>query len=277
MRTKYYAPLEFSDKQDARIYVLLIDEPRLIHTGGGQGYIVATFEADSNTFSSGVQSVIKDFSSNTGGGTNFTLDNDGDIETPCNIYVTMEDNDNFAITNLTDGGKVISITLLEKGQRILIDAENEDIQFSPRAEITFSGNVSDGELVVIQNSIYEFDTNSSVSSGNIPVDVSGNQTAGNAVTKLIDAINNDVTSEVAAYQGVGNSVVIFTKSAERDGENYSLSTTCANADWDDSHMTNIYLHNNWNGKVLTLRFGTNTINCMGKCQVEFKWEDKYLA
>ena len=97
--------------------------------------------------------------------------------------------------------------------------------------LTFSGVVSDTETVTIGSDVYEFDADSSVTGGNIAVDVSGGVTAADAVTALVAAINASATEAVTAVDGNANSVVVYTDASglTTDG----TTTTCANATWAD--------------------------------------------
>lgn len=72
--------------------------------------------------------------------------------------------------------------------------------------VTFSGAVSDGDTVTIGADVYEFDTDSSVTSGNIAVDVSGGATAPAAVTALAAAITASDTQGVGGVDGAGDTV-----------------------------------------------------------------------
>lgn len=96
------------------------------------------------------------------------------------------------------------------------------------ATFTLDGNVSDGELVVLGENTYEFDTNGTVTSGNIKVDVSiGGVGEANAIAKLLVAIAANST-DVTAAAGEGTTAVISYAVTGIGGNSCAVSTTCAN-------------------------------------------------
>jgi hypothetical protein len=96
------------------------------------------------------------------------------------------------------------------------------------ATLTISGNVADGEVVVIGSETYEIDTNGSVNAGNIRVDVSvGGVGAANAVTKLVAAITANSTI-VDAFDGIGNVVDIQAKNVGTEGNDINVSKVMTN-------------------------------------------------
>lgn len=97
--------------------------------------------------------------------------------------------------------------------------------------LTFTDAVTDGELVVIGDSTYEFDTDSDIADGRIAVDVSGGATAADAVTALLAAITADTTSVVSAAKGTGTKVVVTAKVAGAAANAVATTTTCAAATW----------------------------------------------
>lgn len=97
--------------------------------------------------------------------------------------------------------------------------------------LTFTGVVSDGETVTIGARVYEFDTDSSVTGGNIAVDVSGGATAAEAVTALVAAITADGTATVTAVDGADDTVVVTAKIAGTAANATATTKTCANASW----------------------------------------------
>lgn len=98
--------------------------------------------------------------------------------------------------------------------------------------LTFTDVVADGQTVTIGSSVYEFDTNSSVTAGRIAVDVSGGVTASAAVTALVAAITANTASQVSAVDGAGDTVVVTAKTKGATGYNTIGTTeTCTNASW----------------------------------------------
>jgi len=92
-----------------------------------------------------------------------------------------------------------------------------------------TGTVSDTELVTISSRTYEFDTNAT-STGDVAVDVSGDQTADAACTALVTAINADGSRTVDAVAMAGNSDttagVMFVSTVA--GTEETLSTDATN-------------------------------------------------
>lgn len=96
-----------------------------------------------------------------------------------------------------------------------------------QATYAISGNVSDGELVYIGNEIFEFDTNSSVTEGNIAVDVSGGATKAAAKTALIAAIN--ANSLIAtAVTASGDNMTIKAKYVGTEPNSYLVADDATN-------------------------------------------------
>jgi hypothetical protein len=80
--------------------------------------------------------------------------------------------------------------------------------------VTFSGSVSDGDIVTIGTRVYEFDTAANpgaITAGRVRVDVSGGATASAAVTALALAITNDASAVVTGVDGTGDTVDITAK------------------------------------------------------------------
>ena len=94
--------------------------------------------------------------------------------------------------------------------------------------LTFTGVVSDTETVTIGDDVYEFDTDASVTEGNILVDVSGGATASDAVTALVAAIVASDTQGVGAADGAGDTVVLTADTAGTAANAIATTETCAN-------------------------------------------------
>lgn len=120
----------------------------------------------------------------------------------------------------------------------LIDGitDNDETPNAATNTLTFSDVVSDGETVTIGDEVYEFDTDSDVADGNIPVDVSGGATASDAVTALVAAITAE-SALVNATDGTGDTVVATAKVAGTVGNSITTSTTCADGSWATPTMT----------------------------------------
>lgn len=98
--------------------------------------------------------------------------------------------------------------------------------------LTFSGVVADGETVSIGTDIYEFDTDASVTSGNIAVDVSGGVTASDAVTALVSAITASGDGTYSGADGAGDTVVVTATTKGVAGDSIATTETCTNGAWD---------------------------------------------
>jgi hypothetical protein len=106
-------------------------------------------------------------------------------------------------------------------------------QNSSKATATFTldGNVNDGETVSVGEKTYEFDTNGSVTAGNVKVDVSvGGVGAANAIAKLLIAIAANST-DVTAEAGEGTDAVVSYAFVGTEGNSTEVSTTCVNGSW----------------------------------------------
>lgn len=122
--------------------------------------------------------------------------------------------------------------------------------------LTFSGVVSDGETVTIGTDIYEFDTDSSVTSGNILVDVSGGATANDASAALHAAITASGDGTYTSVDGTG-SVTITNVVYGTVGNAVATTETCTNGAWG----------------AATMAGGVN--GTAGK-KGEFAWDDDYI-
>ena len=103
--------------------------------------------------------------------------------------------------------------------------------------LTFSDSVSDTETVTIGDDVYEFDTDASVTAGNILVDVSGGATASDAVTALVAAITASDTQGVGAADGAGDTVVLTADTKGTAANSIATTETCANAAFGAATLT----------------------------------------
>ena len=103
--------------------------------------------------------------------------------------------------------------------------------------LTFTSTVSDGETVTIGTDVYEFDTDASVTSGNILVDVSGGATASAAVTALVAAITASDTVGVGAADGAGDTVELTADTKGTSANSFATTETCANASFGAATLT----------------------------------------
>lgn len=80
----------------------------------------------------------------------------------------------------------------------------------PYNVLILTNDSADAETVVIGSTTYEFDTDSSVTSGNVPVDVSGGVTPTLSGTALVTAINARIATDGwSAYKLSANEVVVW--------------------------------------------------------------------
>lgn len=107
--------------------------------------------------------------------------------------------------------------------------------------VDFTGNSSDTETITLtddedKTDVYEMDTNSSVTAGNVAVDVSGGVTASESATALAAAINGNSNSNLnfayeASVLSGGETVAIYQTgedSVERRIAGFTLAETLAN-------------------------------------------------
>jgi len=91
--------------------------------------------------------------------------------------------------------------------------------------IDFTGVSSDTETITIDGRVYEIDSDSTIT-GDVPVDISGGNSATQTATALTGAINGDGSKTVDALD-VGDGTVILVQ-AGPPGVDITLATTCAN-------------------------------------------------
>lgn len=124
------------------------------------------------------------------------------------------------------------------GSIILVDgltAYNETAD-PATGSLTFTGVVADGQTVTIGTEVYEFDTNSSVTSGHIAVDVSSGATASDAVTALVSAITAN-SSLVTAIDDTGDVVKVTSIGTGVSANSIATTETCTNASWGHATLT----------------------------------------
>jgi len=133
--------------------------------------------------------------------------------------------------------KVFNGTTALEGINVQADKTSIPVSFVTSAPVnavaatgtlTFSDSVSDTETVTIGDDVYEFDTDASVTEGNILVDVSGGATASAAVTALVAAINANDTQGVGAADGAGDTVVLTADTKGTVANAIATTETCAN-------------------------------------------------
>lgn len=100
-------------------------------------------------------------------------------------------------------------------------------------------NVADAETVVIGSRIYEFDRAvDGVVPGNISVKGHADDTPGNAITALVEAINSDAISEVTAIKVSANEMFIYHKEPGNKTTATSETLLGANNGWASATLLN---------------------------------------
>lgn len=140
----------------------------------------------------------------------------------------------------TGAGKVYGVVVNShtSGKMILVNgttAYNETAD-AATGSLTFTGVVADGQTVTIGSEVYEFDTDSDVTAGNIAVDVSGGVTAAAAVTALVTAITAE-SALVTAVDDTGDVVTVTATTAGVAGNSIATTETCTNASWGAATLT----------------------------------------
>ncbi|MHB9105758.1 MAG: hypothetical protein ACYDCO_01765 [Armatimonadota bacterium] len=98
--------------------------------------------------------------------------------------------------------------------------------------LTFTGNVADGETVTIGDEVYEFDTNTGVTPGNIRVALgAGGVAPANAVTQLVAAILANTAYDLTAVDGALDTVVVTALRSGVWANALDTLEACANASW----------------------------------------------
>lgn len=285
-------PLTFSGDPDRIYYAVYSGDTKLIHNGCKQGYVEITMHTDSPyAYSEKVLSPSVDLSANTQDGTLYYMDNNGDLPLYPEIWITKVgvDNGDIKIVNESNGGQTFQFKTAARARGVL----------------SFVGSVADGQTVTIGQDIYEFDTNGSVATGNILVDVSTDQSAANASSVLAGIINTTTKHEnVTATNNTANNSITVTYGLVGTVGNIATTTTCTNASWGNTTLVgidglldgeqvyinceeqdivssleseNIYRYDTFNNSYLILpSFSRSRLRIYGNCIVQFRSEFKLL-
>ncbi len=133
---------------------------------------------------------------------------------------------------LTVGDDVYEIDALGSG----VEAGNIRVDISAKyakatATLEFTNVVSDGEIVEINGVNFEIDTDGEITEGNVKVWVGANTSAGAAIIALAAAINLNADCGVNVADGAGDTLVATAKEFGEYANEFTVSTTCANASW----------------------------------------------
>lgn len=115
--------------------------------------------------------------------------------------------------------------VLSNGMKI---GPRSPLGIQPFANISFSGNVLNGETVTIGTDVYEFRTSGSPAAGHIKVDVSGGADPTSALAALGTAINAHAIEPVDFDSGT-----VYSNNAGTALNGLAVSTTSATGSWDN--------------------------------------------
>jgi phage-related protein len=127
---EYYKPLFFNENRERIFYCMTVDEPQLVHTGAGQGYIKVTMRCDSPYSYSPVFTESYTISGSATVGQLLKISNRGDLSCFPELWITKTGNGDFRIINTTNGGKEFKFTSLINGEVVYVDNEWNHIETS---------------------------------------------------------------------------------------------------------------------------------------------------
>ncbi|WP_440118479.1 phage tail domain-containing protein [Paenibacillus sp. QZ-Y1] len=125
----YYKELYFSNEIDRRYYVIYNDSPKLIHNALKQGYITINMRSISPyTYSPALTEGQYDFSANVPIGSDITIENLGNMNSPPVIEIEKIGNGEIEIINFSNSESPnFRLTSLVDREKIIIDCQKEDI------------------------------------------------------------------------------------------------------------------------------------------------------
>lgn len=128
LKQSYYKPLIFSENPNIIYYVMLIDEPRLIHNYNNQGYFTCTFENIDCYRYSPVYSLVQDISS---GSETCAFMNLGDVTIFPKLEIEkLTEDGEVSIVNNSDNGREFSFSTLTTGETVTVYNYEQDIESS---------------------------------------------------------------------------------------------------------------------------------------------------
>jgi len=146
-----YKPLIFESIPDKIFYALYEGNPKLFHTGNGQGYIQIQMRCkDQFIYSSTFLSPLYDLSTNNSSVT-IQFINNGDVDCQPMLSLQKIENGNVSIINLSDGGKEFGLTSLVDNEDLYIDNENESITTSIPNTYRYDNHV--GEFINMKRGV----------------------------------------------------------------------------------------------------------------------------
>lgn len=124
----YYQPLSFSEDWDKVYYCMPVESTELIHNGLKEGYITLTMRCDS-PYAYGRQSTTRWYEC-VDSPITFEVMNLGQKDIYPSIYISKTENGNVEISNLSRANSVTKINSLVKGEKVIINGENQIIETS---------------------------------------------------------------------------------------------------------------------------------------------------
>lgn len=147
LTTDNYAPLIFESKPSHIYYTLLVDEGTLTHNSINQGYVDVTFRCDSPWAWTPAYSQFHDFSSNVTDGTNYTINNVGDLTIQPILEVEIVSGTEFSIQNLSNKGERLSLVGLAVGEKLIIDCQNQTIDSDIPLTYRYGNRTLDSQFI----------------------------------------------------------------------------------------------------------------------------------
>lgn len=123
----YYKPLYFEEREGRVYYCIVVDEPKITHTGTGQGYITLQMRCNSPfAYSPIILSQFYNFSTTNGG--TIEIFNDGYGWMFPEISIEKIGAGKIVIRNVSNGGEEFEIGGLVNGEDIYINTEKGIIE-----------------------------------------------------------------------------------------------------------------------------------------------------
>lgn len=128
--------------------------------------------------------------------------------------------------------KLESPLYAEAGFNIFLPAEDRPVNALEAGKVlTISGVTADGQTVTIGTRVYEFDTNSAITSGRVEVDVSGGVTASLSIDALEAAITGDDSAVVSVEASDATTLTVAALVAGVSGNSIAIAETLTNGSW----------------------------------------------
>ena len=122
-----YKPLHAEENPQRIYYAMCVDTPQHIHNGIQMGYVTLNFRTSSPYAYSPVFIDRHDLSDNTDG-EEIVIDNKGDIECKPRFEITMLEDGDVSIRNISNMGNEMKFTNLQTNETVVIDCAQQDIE-----------------------------------------------------------------------------------------------------------------------------------------------------